>query len=445
MMILSKVSKTTKEMITVELCKAIKAWLILYSILFLALLGYRYNTRQYYKSKQQQHALAVVENVDSVTAKAPDPVHNILLQKFEDPIQILTEELTTAQNLLQSQLATLDTYLKTLESIQQSAIWQEQPLQQGDEINNDNLTLDHFKKLMTTIDLQYVTSEEELQILFDNGIQEMKILLSNPSTVNWNKVQNTLNDVTHFERQNRDITCPNIPSTEIPLSSAIPNNAVLEQDLQEMLAKFDQLFSERTDGAGIHALLPETRREVEEIAMKMTQEVIQDMTTSIQQFGQRNEAISTSTDCDVDLDMVKALVDAGLKAMAVHGDVREALRKATLEFDSTTELILDADLPPLHKKEDGLASTVIHLRDIIDSPLLIQSMDWIDDFVDLVGGYNEKLDQYLDALANKNSVGEVLVEGLLKRAGRVNVDVQQLGDRLKLPPLLQGKIIEKYG
>ena len=143
------------------------------------------------------------------------------------------------------------------------------------------------------------------------------------------------------------------------------------------------------------------------------------------------------------------MVDAGLKALVLNSDVRDALRTTALELDpqlKEDDLILDADLPvpkPQIMNDDNM--TVINLRSVIDSPLAMKSIEWIDQLVDLIGGYNDKLDQYLDSLLSHESasVGEFIVERILHKAGLINVDIKHYGDKLKVPPVVQQKIVEK--
>jgi rubrerythrin len=442
---LPKITPRSKQILLVELRNAVQVWLILYGIMFVALLGYRYNTQRYYLNKQQQAAAAAAAAIAS-TSSSTTTATSLLYQKYQAPLQTLTEEVTTAQNVIQSKLNALEKYKETLETMQQSTVWQDLPPIQRDDNDLDNVSLDHWKTLMTTSKLQDVTSDEEVASLFENSIRELNAIVSSPERVDWDQVNQMLEQVIALERHHRDFTCAE------QTGSSIPKDAAREQDLQEVLQKFDKLFSKRMGGAGVQALLPETRKEVEDITLSKVENMLQDIATAIQALEEQiqhtnngiesaattNDAAASSA-CDINLEMVTALVDAGLKAMAVHGDVREALHKTVRQYDSTAELILDADLPPVVAKETMPASTVINVRDVIDSPLLIKSMDWIDDLVDLVGGYNDKLDQYLDTLSNRNSVGEVVVEKILKRAGLIDIDVS------KLPPTLQRKILKKYG
>ncbi|KAG7354820.1 hypothetical protein IV203_004176 [Nitzschia inconspicua] len=445
--------------------------------MFVALLGYRYNTQRYYYSKQlllqqqhqeQQNAATIASTSAATTESSSLVLQDRIIEKYQTPIQSLTEDLITTQNVIQSKLDTLETFRERLILMQQSTstAWQKPSLLQQDDSSFDAMPLDHWKQLLAIEKLHDLSSEQELETLFRNAIQEMNTIVSTPSRVNWNHVKDVWEEGTQIEHHPRDVSCPESPQPkqqQKPSTRVVPPDAAREQDLQEVLGNFDRFFSKRNGGVGVHALLPQTRKEVEKWTLDTAETVLQEITMAIQQLEeqikqqqqiQRNQGGVATIDtasllasCDVDIEMITALVDAGLKAMAAQNSVREALHKTTLQYsDSSVEVILDADLPASHNNKETFLSSnyVINLRDVIESPLLIKSMDWIDALVDLMGGYNDKVDQYLDALAGRNSVGEVVVENVLKRAGLLNVNVKELGDKMKVPPSLQRKIIEKY-
>jgi len=226
-----------------------------------------------------------------------------------------------------------------------------------------------------------------------------------------------------------------------------------ENDLHHYLEKFEEKFSNRAQGRGINALLPESIEQLEDIMeskMKIISEdiinVADDLEGKLDQIttgvkGSTSSSSSVDSSC-VDKEFVHTLVEAGLQALLTHGDVREALRKTTLQLDPKTledELILDADLPLIdesHIKSYGNdAMKSINIRSKIDTPLLMKSVDWIDHFIDAIGGYNDGLDQYLDSLTDyrgSNSVGELVVENILEQATLVgDVNVQEYLQKLR--------------
>lgn len=251
-----------------------------------------------------------------------------------------------------------------------------------------------------------------------------------------------------IEKEPSAFICPP-PSDSIDSKSEKNRDSsayAFESDLQHYLDEFEKKFRNRVQGRGIHALLPESIKQLEDIMeskMKIILEDILDVADDLEEkldqinTGVEDNGISSSSSVDsscVDTDFVHTLVEVGLQALLAHGDVREALRKTTLQLDPETsedELILDADLPLIdesHMKSSGnVAMKSINIRSKIDTPLLVKSVDWIDLFIDAIGGYNDGLDQYLDSLTDyrgSNSVGELVVENILEQAtlaGDVNV------------------------
>ena len=254
------------------------------------------------------------------------------------------------------------------------------------------------------------------------------------------------------------------------------DDAAYETDLQDHLKKFEENFGNRIQARGIYALLPESFGELED---KMKDKIgiifedILELADELEYELEEQREAKTEAEADysssssstskslseeegeyysscIDRDLVASLVTAGLNAQIAHGDVREALRKTILRLDAQTseeELILDADLNDVNAKHySGDSSTTtygsggvpilnsVNVRTMIDSPLLMKSIDWIDIFVDAIGGYSDELDQYLDSLTGfhgTTSVGEIMVENILEQAGRVGeVDIQKYIDKV---------------
>jgi len=138
-----------------------------------------------------------------------------------------------------------------------------------------------------------------------------------------------------------------------------------------------------------------------------------------------------------DKDDVMDLVQAGLDALARHQDLRSALLVALEELDSASakNLILDADfgtndptLPmiPIPDK--------VPVQRLIDKPLLSNLAPILDRFVDIIGGYNDSLDHYVDQLQERlvdvddkdaSSLGKVFVSTLLKRSGHLEFPIPE--------------------
>jgi hypothetical protein len=440
----------SRKQILKELRFAVMAWASLYGIMFVALLLYRYNTHNYYTSQKSKAEELLQASAEAKVVKKrvvkQVPRENPL-QAYETKLDEMTQELTTAHHSVQAKLETLHRYLETLEHWKASSLLNDdiaRPVTPETEMQ----PLDHWQQLLSMPSLQDVSSSEELELLFGKAMGEVEAALKEPSKIDWDQIQQSL---VNANRQDSEWACPSVKTNRRRRRQKYPN-AAYESDLQQILKELDDYFTKRTPSAGVRALGDESRMklrdETVEGASRMLQDVVQFLDETERRVAVAGEDAMDRSSCDIDLEMVTALVDAGLKAMAVHGDVREALRKTTLEYDPSInedDLILDADLP-LTSSETELTSTVINLRSAIETPVLIKAMDWIDDLVDLVGGYNDRLDQYLDSLTHGQgeSVGEVIVERLLHNAGLIDIDVKQVGDKIKLSPFMQRKIIEKF-
>jgi len=427
----------------------------LYLCMFTVLLGYRWQTRQYYLNQAAKAAQR--ETLEGQEEKAPN-VKTVVqktrkkspLKQHEETIQSLTEDLVSAQHSLQAKLEKIHGYQETLETIQQSDVWT-QDFTMEHKAAADNFPLDHWKQLMSFESLQEIP-DVELESIFGSAAREIEAVVNeSPSSVNWKVVEELLfNGNSQIDKKPSELQCPGVKEFRRAQVKNI-KNAAYESDLVERMTVFDELLSKRTHGEGFFALSPESRNELEgetETRLNMIMEQIVIFVTDLDRKMSEKEMNNVSEESDldsdcVDIEFVTALVDAGLKALSVNDDVRDTLRKKTLQFHpqiSEDELILDADLPLLSPTKDLV--TTVNLRSAIDSPLLNEAVGWIDRLVDLVGGYNDKLDQYLDHLTNthqSNSVGEVVVEQLLQWAGLVTLDTK----KLNASPSFRRKLVEK--
>jgi hypothetical protein len=452
----------SKKDVLNELRRSVITCGIFYAFAFIVLLGYRWQTKLYYKGQMtkyhreqqdQKNKKKVKTIVEKVGKKNPYEV-------YENEIQQLTNDFRTTKVMIDAQLTRLNGYLTTLESIggKSSTTWADLIVQKME--NNDDTTIikmDQWKRLMSTSSLQDLP-DDEIKDLFDSAAKEVKSLLGaataspSSSSTNWNAVSKIFKEESTnlVVREESVLVCPTA-AQEIHVAKKttfVDANAAHETDLQERLDRLDQLFSMRSHASGISMLLPDNRKEVEETVAKLIDSMLVDIVSFANELEQQianNKDNSNKNSSCFDLEFVTALVDAGLTALAVNDDVRDALRKTALDRDPTLSedsLILDADLPveQPHKEID----MKINLRSVIDSPLIINLIQWIDQFVDLVGGYNDRLDLYLDSISHESgSIGELLVERLLCKAGFVDVDVKRYGDKLKIPRPIQQKIVQK--
>lgn len=452
----------SKKQLWNELRLAVIAWGCLYGFLFVALLIYRYNTYSYYLSQKAKAEALLLQHASGVDTAKQRIVKQVPkanpLQPYEAKLEEMTQELTAAHHSVQAKLETLQHHLETLESWKNSPLLKVEVLQHSSTAGTDiSPLLEHWQQLLSLPSLQEV-SDEQLDLMFGRALGEMEAALQEPSTLDWNQLQQWLeND--DMQRQDSELKCPSGNPRRRRRRQKYPH-AAYQSDLEHKMKELDDYFSKRTPAAGVRALGPNSHNALKEETVQgarvMLHEILEFVndieqrvaSVAAQQHSEADGGAAASVSCDNDLELVTALVDAGLKAMAVHGDVREALRRTTLENDPSIEeddLILDADLP-LALSDKEMESTVINLRSVIETPVLVKAMDWIDDLADLVGGYNDRLDQYLDSLTDgkSESVGEVVVERLLHNAGLINIDVKKVGEKVKLSPSIQRKIMEKF-
>jgi hypothetical protein len=119
-------------------------------------------------------------------------------------------------------------------------------------------------------------------------------------------------------------------------------------------------------------------------------------------------------------------LEAGLDAYSKRQSVRQALARA-IGYDSVVLLDKDAsvgvfvDRPPPRSVPD-----TINLRRALDKPLTRQAAKWVDQLLDLTGGYSDFIDQKMDALSQgRDDLGSLLIEYLLNLAGAVEIPVPE--------------------
>jgi hypothetical protein len=368
---------------------------------------------------------------------------------------------------------------------------------------------DSWKRLMV-IPSVGVVSEDDLHDTFGTVKNHISHILIHPPD-DWTSLHEifTNEEIAVLKKDRRELICPimaavqtdkdnynSTATTNEPLvvaahdgmvANAAAAAAVTIHDMEEHIVQLESLLSRRVVGAGIDALMPSTMLHVEDILHSKIQVLVRNIHQHVesleQQLGfrkqQQQNAVSsssssssdgsTSSSSCFDPKFVTALVHAGLLAMAAHADVRDALQKTTVQWVPTLSddtLILDADLPSVSSSTSTSSSTnarrgqgantkqsiaVINVRSILDSPLLTQTVGWLDQLVELLGGYNDEVDRYLDSLTvgpggRDVSVGEVVVESLLQYAGMVgDIDLSDVVFKFaeKLPRTSRQKILNK--
>ena len=491
---------------------AVTGCLIIYSFLFLLLLGYRWDTRRYYLSKQRKMIATKRASLDgllptaSLTKAATTTNQNVVyrepsLAPYQVPIRELTAEVEAATTILIHNLQQLQertTKLKSIMSDHETLGRKFDALSPSIQDNADNsndkktseeyvLMFDGLISLLSMKQLQQVEDRSTLSVMFQRATSELNSFIGknvNNYTIDdddthaslsvWTHANKVLTDMADRERDPSDGngTCPpkstsdskkkklSKTKTKKRAAKKLHPDAVSIEDLNAYIRGFDSLFERRTQSAGISAVTPENEPQLIASIDEMIETTIDELITQAQDLiqqlkDQQQELIGddetsgevttvgedgsvTSVDDCVNPQLIHSLVESGLEAQMVGDDVRDALLRRLGELDRTAakddSLILDADLPPPSSKSSSStspSSSTINLRDVLDTPILVKSIDWIDQLVDLVGGYNDNLDRYLDSLTDHGaaSVGEVIIQRTLEQAGLINVDPQGLADK----------------
>ena len=138
------------------------------------------------------------------------------------------------------------------------------------------------------------------------------------------------------------------------------------------------------------------------------------------------ESSVAAADCPVTQQTVLTMVEAGLDALYRQQDLRQAIgvsaSSSGLEEDS--HVILDAVLDEPWKPPRAPYPEHVNLRHVVDKPVLKLVAQWIDNGLDLMGGYSDFVDSRIDAMTGgRDDFGQVLMEYLLELSEKVNVPV----------------------
>ena len=97
---------------------------------------------------------------------------------------------------------------------------------------------------------------------------------------------------------------------------------------------------------------------------------------------------------------------------------------------SADSIIFDTDFPM--RQPTIPDPSKVNVWWLLDKPLLTKTTDWIDQLVELVGGYNDTVDQFLNSFAGRESVRGILVRRLLEASGWVEIPhPQTLAQKLR--------------
>jgi len=452
--------------------KSLMAAVVGHLIIFVLMFGYRKHTQRYYIAEASlAQELAEKAATDGSLAKPKSKKNETVynpLEQFEAPVQRLTMSLSKAQESVFTKKEAVSKHMATLNLLESTTkdLLESAKKAETAEVDDDNVSgagmkssLSNWRDLLSVSSLREIP-DDELQNSFDNAAKEILALVEFDDDQEGNKLaKQFLFDTglgANIVKEPSEFVCPeplkiltNGDNDETRISSTNQykqKDAAYESDLQLYLSKLEQNFGNRIQARGIHALLPKSVEFAEAEIEKSIDEVLEDILELADDLEEQLEAknqlqtkdkLPTETSC-IDPEFVDALVSAGLNAQIAQTDVQQALRKSIRRYDpgmSVEEIILDADLGGNDRSGVGPVGKTINLRSAIDSPLLMKSIDWIDALVETIGGYSDELDQYVDSLTvlhGTTSVGEIMVESILEKAGRVgDINLQKYLDTVQ--------------
>jgi hypothetical protein len=490
-----------------EVKSAVLVLIVLHLSAFAVMVGYRLHTQQYYiteatiaRELQLQLQLQLLAEQEQATAegllaeksKKNETIHNPL-EQYEAPVQLLSKSVSDARESVASRMEAIRRHAQTLDLLEQNLLQLVNEIETGNNSDDDGdssseadiqSSLTNWRELLSVGSLREIP-DHELSGFFENAVDEIMAIVEfndddddDEGNYKYKYGNNKLAKRFLFDtglganivKEPIEFVCPE-PREELTMDSDDETDKeqtndprkkfVYESDMDIYLKKLVMRLRNRTQAKGINALFPESKKSVENEIEEQLGVVLEDIEIFVEDLenqldlkredDENNDTGRSSSSC-IDPDMVNELVSAGLNAQMAHSDVREALRKTILQYDSRLseeELILDADLDIIGGgggaaasnnranpscRNDGAAGTCgcgngrrpliqnFNLRSTIDTPLLVKSVDWIDAVVDAIGGYSDELDQYLDqwtGLHGTTSVGEVMVESILEQAGKV--------------------------
>lgn len=455
---------------------AVLAWAAIYLATFIALLGYRSSTRRYYLAQSEEwrtrarpEKSKVVQNVLPAPTVRQTLAAGHPLEPYLTPATGLMEELSSARGSVLERLKDMEDIAGRLLAFEDGPGWSydfsaaappaeaEPSPAEGESFSR--LT-DSWTRLMSVPSLGELP-DHDLRSAFGEASEDVRDVLRDPPN-DWTLLHELFSGggSPHVAKEPRELVCPGGPVGDDGRAPG-PDGAASVRDLEERHARLERWLAGRAGDAGVSALMPDSRADVEEALTRAIQDLLADVSHAAETLdgGGRPPGQRPDPTACFDPAFVTAVVEAGLLAISARADVREALLKATLELDPTTpeeSLILDADLPfssPSWSGPGGVTSAdgagaVVNLRSVLDSPLLTKSARWVDQLVELLGGYSDEVDRYLDSLTDggDGTVGEVAIESLLAQVGRVgDVDIRKVARTIaeKLPPAVRQKVLER--
>ena len=393
-----------------EAVRAMIVWFVIYLVLFIILLGYKWQTKTYYAENPNPSPItqSVVKNVIKTVKKT----NKNDLSQHEKTLKATIKAYEKAAEGHQSELKELQETTKILHEYHDK-IWALNLANEKPSSETMKLEIDTLKDLLET---QAISSMEDPTPSFQKANKELEGLISNKDIVDWQAV----NEIFQKDFPDKLASRNNVKCSRDGKSLLIPDNVARVSEMQERLQKVDTLLEKRKITDDPHypmtgdALLPKSKMVLERALNKNIKVLLKDIVEEAQ-------TSSATTKC-FDEDNVIQLVEDGLTALLRKADLRNFLRGKAIQLDpSATSVILDADLPMMEPKIPD--PETINLRRIIDKPILFEVIDWVDKVVEAIGGYNDDLDQYLDQVAGSSSasIGKLLVDKLLEASEKVDL------------------------
>jgi len=291
-----------------------------------------------------------------------------------------------------------------------------------------------LESLLQRAALAEIPSDTVLTHLFGKAMADLRDVLRSADTIDWAAVQAHLAADYPLKKPSVAddgvvLECPAVPEQEDSPSSKVPEDAARQEDLNRQLSGLEAAMNRRKKphSGFTELLMPGTvagleRATAQQVTVALEIILATGMVVQQRQASEHaaNPRPASSSSC-VTEENVLALVEEGLLALQQNADLRNVLRKKVLELDpSATAIILDADLPPPTPKTPTRETT--NLRRVLDTPLVLQLAHGIDQLVEWSGGYNDRLDQWIDSLAGgRESVGEKAIRQVLEKSGKVEI------------------------
>jgi hypothetical protein len=462
-------STNRKQMVLHELGRATMAWMVVYAVLFFLLLGYKWQTKDYYQTEYERKlaiaASGASEQQLDNNATAGGPwwvVQGARMQEAMTGVRALTKLQDSELKSIMQRQSRLQEMRQQLDDASTTTTTTDNINSSQDEKGQANTQLSgSLDTLLKRAALAELPSSTVLNHLFGRAIADLKQLVQDSANddvlLDWDTLQAQLSADQFPPKQpsvaeeGAVLECPAIATdetAEVASSSIPPENAARQSDLEEQLETIGALLQKRANvnaAEGLPGILtPKILSSLESASRYQVQNALNDIiksatatTTTTTGKSKRRSSDSSSSSC-LERDDILEIVEEGLLALQQQQNVelRNVLRKKAMELDpSTTSIILDADLPLPAPRLPHTRDTT-NLGRLLDTPLILQLVSrGIDHLVELGGGYNDQLDHWLDSVAGdhgRESVGEMVVRQLLEESGKVEIPSVQkvLNERL---------------